>query len=416
VSYQDLEPYYEKAEWEIGVSGDVSGDPFHAPRRRPLPMPPLPPNREHELLYPAAKRLGLHPFDIPMLRNSVPYNGRPACMRCRWCVGFACEVDAKCGTHNTVIPKALATKNCELRTECVVKEILTNEHGRVTGITYFDAHDQLQQQDADLVVVSCGAIESARLLLNSKSRLFPEGLGNRHDWVGRNLQGHTYSGAFGLMPMDIYDDLGPGAGIAISDYNHGNPGLIGGAMLANEFIRLPIQFVSMIPPGLPRWGKAHKDFMRSAYRRAIAVQGPTQEMPVFDSRVQVDPVVKDHWGIPVARLSGDKHPHTIEISTVMAGKAEAWIKEAGAVQTWKKLPGPGLSAGQHQAGTCRMGNNPASSVVNRYCQVHDVDNLFVIDASVHVTNGGFNPVLTIMAMAYRASDHLVKQWKGTRFA
>jgi choline dehydrogenase-like flavoprotein len=415
ISYQDLEPYYEKAEWEIGVSGDDSGNPFRAPRRKALPMPPLPPNREYEILFPAAKRLGLHPFDIPMLRNSVPYNGRPACMRCRWCVGFACEVDAKCGTHNTVIPKALATKNCALRTESVVKEILTNDRGRVTGVTYFDVHDQLQQQDADLVVVSCGAIESARLLLNSRSKFFPNGLGNRYDWVGRNLQGHTYTGAFGLMPMDIYDDLGPGAAIAISDYNHGNPGLAGGAMLANEFIRLPYQFVSMIPPGLPRWGKAHKDYMRSAYRRAIAVQGPTQEMPVFDARVEADPAVKDYWGIPVARLSGGKHPHTIEIGTVMAGKAEAWLKEAGAIQTWKKLPGPGLSAGQHQAGTCRMGDDPQSSVVNRYCQVHDVDNLFVIDASVHVTNGGFNPVLTIMANAYHASDRLVKQWKGTRF-
>jgi len=215
--------------------------------------------------------------------------------------------------------------------------------------------------------------------------------------------------------MDIYDDLGPGAAIAISDYNHGNPGLAGGAMLANEFIRLPYQFVSMIPPGLPRWGKAHKDYMRSAYRRAIAVQGPTQEMPVFDARVEADPAVRDYWGIPVARLSGGKHPHTIEIGTVMAAKAEAWLKEAGAIQTWKKLPGPGLSAGQHQAGTCRMGDDPKSSVVNRYCQVHDVDNLFVIDASVHVTNGGFNPVLTIMANAYHASDRLVKQWKGTRF-
>jgi choline dehydrogenase-like flavoprotein len=416
VSYQDLEPYYEKAEWEIGVSGDDSGNPFCAPRRKPLPMPPLAPNREYEILYPAAKRLGLHPFNIPMLRNSVPYNGRPACMRCRWCVGFACEVDAKCGTHNTVIPKALATKNCELRTECVVKEILTNDSGRVTGVAYFDEHNRLEQQDADLVVVSCGAIESARLLLNSRSRLFPNGLGNRYDWVGRNLQGHTYTGAFGLMPMDIYDDLGPGAGIAISDYNHGNAGLAGGAMLANEFIRLPYQFVSMIPPGLPRWGKAHKDYMRSAYRRAIAVQGPTQEMPVFDARVEVDPAVKDYWGIPVARLSGGKHPHSIEIGTAMAAKAEAWLKEAGAIQTWKKLPGPGLSAGQHQAGTCRMGDDPANSVVNRYGQVHDVDNLFVIDASVHVTNGGFNPVLTIMAVAYHASAHLVKQWKGAGFA
>jgi choline dehydrogenase-like flavoprotein len=100
----------------------------------------------------------------------------------------------------------------------------------------------------------------------------------------------------------------------------------------------------------------------------------------------------------------------------MAGKAEAWLKEAGALETWKKLSGPGLSAGQHQAGTCRMGNDPMTSVVNRHCQVHDIENLFVIDASVHVTNGGFNPVLTIMAIAYYASEHLVKQWKGTRFA
>ena len=109
ISYADLEPYYEKAEWEIGVSGDDANNIFRSPRRRQLPMPPLPPNREYEILKPAAQRLGLHPFDIPMLRNSVPYNGRAACMRCRWCVGFACEVDAKNGTQNTAIPTALAT-------------------------------------------------------------------------------------------------------------------------------------------------------------------------------------------------------------------------------------------------------------------------------------------------------------------
>jgi choline dehydrogenase-like flavoprotein len=176
ISYRDLEPYYEKAEWEIGVSGDISADPFQGPRRKPLPMPPLPPNREYEILHPAAKRLGLHPFDIPMLRNSIPYNGRPACMRCRWCVGFACEVDAKCGTHNTVIPKALATKNCEIRTECVVKEILTGDRGCATGVAYFDADNRLQRQDADLVIVSCGAIESARLLLTRRQAV-PERLG-----------------------------------------------------------------------------------------------------------------------------------------------------------------------------------------------------------------------------------------------
>jgi choline dehydrogenase-like flavoprotein len=158
ISYDDLEPYYEEAEWEIGVAGDDSNNPFRAPRKKPLPMPPLSPTREYEILKPAAQRLGLHPFDYPMLRNTVPYNGRPACMRCRWCVGFACEVDAKCGTHNTVLPKALATKNCDLRTECIAKEILTDSQGRVRGVSHFDSHDRLQEQPADLVVVSCAAI------------------------------------------------------------------------------------------------------------------------------------------------------------------------------------------------------------------------------------------------------------------
>jgi choline dehydrogenase-like flavoprotein len=111
LSYQDLEPYYTKAEWEIGVSGDDSNNIFKGARSRPLPMPPLPPSGEHLILKAAAERLKLHPFDIPMLRNTVPYNGRGGCMRCRWCAGFACEVDAKCGTHNTVIPRALATGN-----------------------------------------------------------------------------------------------------------------------------------------------------------------------------------------------------------------------------------------------------------------------------------------------------------------
>ena len=415
IGYADLEPYYEKAEWEIGVSGDDSGNPFKAPRKKPLPMPPLPPNREYEILKPAALRLGLHPFDIPMLRNSVPYNGRGACMRCRWCVGFACEQDAKNGTQNTVIPKALATGNCELKTEAVAKEILTDGRGRARGVAWFDDHDHLHEDAADVVVVSCAAVESARLLLNSKSPRYPGGIGNRHDWVGRNLQGHTYTGAIGLFEMETYDDIGPGAGIAISDYNHGNPGLAGGAMLCNEFIRLPYQFIGVMPPSVPKWGREHKEFVRKWYRRSIAVQGPTQEMPVFDARVQVDPKVRDHWGIPVARMSGDKHPHTIEIGMAMCERAERWLKEAGATFTWKKLPGRGLSGGQHQAGTCRMGDDPKTSVVDRFCRVHDVDNLFVIDGSVHVTNGGFNPVLTIMAIAYYASENLLKTWKGTRF-
>jgi len=414
ITYQDLEPYYTKAEWELGVSGDDANNIFKGARSRPLPMPPLPPSREHLILKAAAERLHLHPFDIPMLRNTVPYNGRGPCMRCRWCAGFACEVDAKCGTQNTVIPRALATGHCTLRTECVARKILIGDHGQATGVQYFDERGRLREQPADGVIVSASATETPRLLLNSACRLFPRGMGNRYDWVGRNLMGHAYSGAYGLMPTETYDDLGPGASIAICDYSHGNPGLVGGAMLCNEFIRLPIHVSGYRPPGVPAWGAGHKEFMRTYFKRCISVHGPVQEMPVFNARVEVDPGVVDAWGIPVVRLSGARHPRDLEVANFISAKAAAWLKEAGATTTWPKLPGKGLSGGQHQAGTCRMGDDPKTSVVDRNCRVHDMPNLFVIDGSVHVTNGGFNPVLTIMAIAYMASEQIVRNWKGAQ--
>lgn len=416
LSYDDLEPFYERAEYEIGVSGDYSGTPFHGPRRRDLPMPPLPANREFEILEPAARRLGLHPFALPMARNSVPYNGRGPCMRCRWCVGFACEVDAKNGSQNTVIPTALATGNCTLHTQCMVTEVLTDDRGRARGVRWIDKEGHRQEQLSDIVVVSACAIESARLLLNSKTRLFPTGLGNRCDQVGRHLQGHHYTGAVGYFDFDTYDDIGPGASVAITDYNHGTPGLCGGGMLANEFIRLPIHMLDRLPAETPRWGLRHKQAMRAFHKRSIVIMGPTQQIPTASGRVTVDPAVKDKWGLPVARFEGNVHPHTFEIGEVQARRAETWLKEAGATGTTVSAGRPSLvSAGQHQAGTCRMGSDPHGSVVNKYCQVHDIDNLFVIDSSVHVTNGGFNPVLTIMANAYHASEALVRNWKGTQF-
>jgi choline dehydrogenase-like flavoprotein len=414
VTYDDLEPFYEKAEYEIGVAGEAS-NPFAAPRRKPYPMPPFRYNTEGRLLEGSARRLGFHPFPIPMLRNSVPYGGRAACIGCRYCVGFACEVQAKCGTHNTVIPIAMATGNCAVRTQAMVNQVLTDGKGRATGVSYYDKNGRLATQSADLVVVSGAATETARLLLNSRSTLFPTGLGNRHDWVGRNLQGHAYCGAWGLFEDEVYDDVGAGATIAICDFNHGTPGLRGGGMLANEFIRLPYLFSRNRPDGAPRWGREHKDFQRKYFKRSISVIGPVQEMPVFDCRVELDPDLKDRWGIPVARISGARHPHDLEIAQFMASKADAWLKETGATRTFLRLPGSGVSGGQHQAGTCRMGNDPKTSVVNRHCQVHDVDNLFVVDGSVHVTNGGYNPVLTIMAIAYWASDYITREWKGTGF-
>jgi choline dehydrogenase-like flavoprotein len=414
ISYQDLEPFYTKAEWEIGVSGKAGANPFEGPRSKPYPMPPLPPNTEASLLAPVARKLGWHPFPLPMAINSTEYQGRPGCIACPHCVGFACEVEAKNSTAVTTIPRALATKHCQLKSECIARRIATNGRGEAVAVEYYQ-NKQLYSQPCRAVVVSCSATETPRLLFNSASKLFPNGLGNRNGWVGRNLQGHAYSGADGLFERDTFDGVGPAARVACCDFNHGLPdGLKGGALLANEFIRLPYLFSRRTPPGTPRWGLEHKRFVRKYYKRTMSLKGPVQEMPMFDSRVELAPGLTDAWGIPTVRLSGQTHPNNLAVGRFIAARCEEWLKEAGASKTWLSVPGKGISGGQHQAGTCRMGNDAKTSVVDRYCRIHDMPNTYVVDGSVHVTNGGFNPSLTIQAIAYWASAKMVKDLRKPR--
>jgi choline dehydrogenase-like flavoprotein len=239
----------------------------------------------------------------------------------------------------------------------------------------------------------------------------PNGIGNNSDQVGRHLQGHYYPRAIGLFPEPVNDWQGPGASTATCQFNHNNDSIIGGGMLADEFIVLPIIFWKrLLPPDLPRWGAANKQFMRDNYRRVTDISGPVQEIPSPDARVTLDPKVRDRYGIPVVHLSGTTHPETVRTAAFILERAIEWQKAAGAVQVWGKPPTLGLSAGQHQAGTARMGDDPAASVVDRWSKVHGHDNLFVADGSVHVTNGGFNPVLTIMALAWRTAEHIAQVW------
>jgi choline dehydrogenase-like flavoprotein len=410
ISYEDLAPYYERAEWEIGVAGDSNAPVYQGLRQRGYPMPPVPTNLKRSIMERGAARLGWQTAPVPLLINSVPYQGRPGCVQCGMCVGFACPSESKNGTHNTMIPRALATGNCTLLTEAQVERITTDDQGRVTGVSLFKREgDDVQQRTirANRVIVSSGAIESARLLLNSASAAHPTGLGNRYDQVGRNLQGHVYTGAFGLFDEETEECLGPGVSLSTSEFNHNNPGIIGGGMLANEFVKLPIIFWrSTLPPALPRWGLANKQHMRDYFRRTLQIYGPIQETPNRESRVTIDTKVKDRFGMPVARLSGLVHPESLRTADYMRARAEEWQEACGATHIWSYPNRPGLSGGQHQAGTCRMGNDPQNSVTDAWGRVHDHDNLFVIDGSLHVTNGGFNPVLTIMALAFRCAEHI----------
>jgi choline dehydrogenase-like flavoprotein len=310
-----------------------------------------------------------------------------------------------------MIARGLATGNCTLVSEAMVERILVSEAGRVTGVAYFDAAGERIEVTADIVVVSGGAIESARLLLNSKSRSEPNGLGNNSDQVGRHLQGHYYPGALGLFPNPVQDNLGPNVSVATSEFNHDNDGIVGGGMLADDSTVLPIIFWRRkLPPDLPRWGAANKNFMRDNYLRVADIIGPVHEIPSPESRVRVDASVRDKFGIPVAHLSGTTHPETVRTAAFMHERAREWLRASGAIKIWGSPPPLYLSAGQHQAGTCRMGNDPQTSVVDPFGRVHGHENLFVIDSSVHVTNGGYNPVLTIMALAFRAAERITQTW------
>ena len=410
LGYDELAPYYERAEWAIGASGDGAASGRYAPRHRDYPMPPLPPNRQGQLLRRGAAALGWETLPVPLLINSEEYHGRPGCLRCQHCVGFACPNGAKNGTHNTAIPRALATGNCELVTGAMVERIVT-AGGRASGVSYFDAADRHRTARAAVIVLAGGAVETARLLLNSPTAREPRGLGNNTDQVGRNLQGHLYTGVNARFADSIWDGLGPGVSTATLRFAHGNAGVIGGGMLADEFVLLPIIFQKRsLPPDLPRWGAANKAFMREQYRHVTDIKGPVQEIPSPDARVTLDPTVRDRWGLPVAHFSGTTHPETVRTATFLQERAREWAEASGAVQTWSAPPRLHLYAGQHQAGTCRMGDDPVRSVVDRWCRVHGHDNLYIADGSPHVTNGPVNPVLTIMALAYRTAGGILRDW------
>lgn len=411
ISYEDVEPYYEKVEWEIGVFGDRDTMTHLPPYQKDYPMPPLDLPKKSQVLKRGLDTLGWDMIRLPRLINSVPYNGRPACIRCQHCVGFACPVDAKNGTQNTMITRALDSGNCTVRSNTIVSQLLTDDGGRVYGVTIVDEDGQSINLRSDVVVLSCGAVETARLLLNSKTKQEPYGIGNNHDQVGRHLQGHYYPGGFGLLEEKIWDGVGPGATIATAKFNHGNDGIVGGGMLTDEDIILPIIFwKTALPPDVPKWGQANKDFMRESYGRIVNVRGPVQEIPNPEGRVTVNSVVTDKYGIPVVHLSGTTHPETIRTAEFMKTKAFEWMTAAGAVKMWGNDPKLRLSGGQHQSGTTRMGDDPVNSVVDKWCSVHGHDNLFVADGSVHVTNAGFNPVETIMALAWRTAENIAKTW------
>src|SRR5215472_6169773 len=366
IAYDELEPYYEKAEYELGVSGDEW--PFGPPRRNPLPLPPVPDNKEAEVLFPAARRLGWKPFHTPLAILSRDYRGRAACVRCAYCNGFGCEVGAKSSTLVSVIPEALRTGHCKLIPDAFAREITVNARGNPDGVLYQEAGSrEWKKIEARAVVVCCSATETPRLLLNSKSRFFPRGIGNEKDQVGRNIENDGGLFAYGLFEREATDQLGPGVCFGVDDFQF-RSGAVAAGILSNYHTRPPLGFVRRIgaPENVRPYGAELKAFYRKYFLRSLWLYATCHTYPRAGNRVDVDPEVRDGRGVPVSRITYRQHARNAEEVQFMVDRCQQLLQEAGAAVIVKpqvqRESESGIST--HQQGSCRMGKDPASSVVD----------------------------------------------------
>ena len=410
IRYADLEPYYTKVEWEVGVSGLAGASPFDPPRSKPYPMPPLPVKGSGVIFERAALKLGWNPFPAPMAILSEPRPGRSACVNCGFCLGFGCEVKAKSSSLASMIPLAEKSAKCEIRPNSYVHKIEVDERGCATGAVYFDEQKVVHLQKAKAVIVCANGAETPRLLLLSASNKFPDGLANSSGQVGKNLMFNTAAVSVAVFDEPVNDYKGFAVSRLLHDFYELDPqkvGFYGGGGMDARYDMTPIGFAfGGLPPGSPRWGQDYKAALIHNFSRTIEIFGHGTSLPVEDNSFSIDPDVKDAWGLPALRLTYKDHPDDVKLAKWLADRSMELLDAAGAKQKWTYPIGE-QQFGVHLLGTCRMGNNPKTSVIDADHQAHDVKNLFLCDGGSFVTSGRGQPTMTIMALAFRAADRIM---------
>src|SRR5712672_1152224 len=355
LSYTDLEPFYDRAEYELGVSGKAGnlqgqkvagGNVFEAPRRRDYPLPPLQTDQSGVLFEEAARKLGYHPFSSPHAIISQAYRGRPGCTYCGFCQAFGCHVGAKSSTLVTLLPQADATGNFKLVTGAMCHHINSDDSGRATGVSYYGPDGADNTIEAELVILAPFIYDNTRLLLLSKTAKFPDGLANSSGHVGKHFMTHLRARvqiAFDDEYVNVY--MGPSAQKhSIDDFNsdnfdHGGMGFIRGAQISVGPVALeggPIGAVTMNPPpGTPRWGAAYRDFFAKYYARHAAIAAQIEDLPYPHQTIDLDPNVRDAWGLPAPRLTYDsRRPNELARTEFMMKKIEEIGRAMGATQVW----------------------------------------------------------------------------------
>ena len=381
----ELAPFYDRAESKMGVTGTQG-------------IPQSEETNNYKVFAAGAKLAGYKSVSSKrMAINPVARDGRPGCQQISFCHS-GCAIGAKWSTLYTEIPKAEATGHFELRANSMAVRIEHDASGKVTGVVYTDAEGKLQEQKARAVCVAGNVVETARILLNSESALFPQGLANSSDQVGRNYMRHTFGAAVAVMPYPV--NLHRGArqtGILYDEHRHDEQrGFAGGYQL--QAIAFDPHTVSSTIGG---WGSEHAVFMEN-YTNQAALFITGEDPPEKNNRISLHPTRTDANGLPVPVVEYRNHKNTNSMRDHAIVSSKRIYESLGATHFW----GGDASVGCHNMGVARMSKNPNDGVTNRWGQAHDVSNLFVSDGSVFSTSGAGNPTLTIVALAIRQAEHI----------
>ena len=421
VTYDDLEPFYDKVEYLIGVSGLGGSNSFESPRARDYPLPPLQTTGYMERAHAAMTNLGYHPFQQPAAILSEPYgDNRPACTYCGFCQWFGCWNGSKSSTLASAIPAAEQTGRLEIRSNSRVMRILSNDQGQVTGVEYVDENGVLQEQPAGVVILSSFVYENTRLLLLSPGAAYPNGLSNNHGQVGKYFISQGLVSRLGLFPKEVLnlDSGSVSQATVIDDFNgdnfdHTGLNFIRGASIqARNQELFPIVASKRLAPGVPTWGSAYKRWLSENSQSVGSSLAQLEVLPYQRNFLDLDPTRKDPKGVPVVRITFDLGDNERTAFAFLKPKVDGILKEMGATETWGADTIAPAPINTHLYGGTRFGDSPDMSVVDRYCLSHEAPNLAVIGGSNFPSTAGYNPTQTIQAVAWHAADYIATHFQS----
>ena len=405
IDYHTLAPFYAENDRMMGVSG-LSGDPAYPPKE-PM-MPPLPLGKSGQTLARGMNKLGWHWWPSDSAVATEDYHGRARCINLGHCLG-GCAQGAKASTDITYWPEAIRA-GVELRTRCRVREITTNDQGMATGAIYYDADGVEHFQAAEVVVMACNGVGTPRILLNSTSARFPDGLANSSGLVGRNLMFHPYAAITGYFDQALDGYRGPGNCIWSQEFYETDRSRDFLRGYTFEFTRgrgPVITALAGMRSGRVPWGDEHHNEYRRIFNRSTGMVAICEDLPEAHNRVTLDPTLVDSNGIPAPKITYKLSDNSRRMLDHAVARATEALRAAGAYEVASETP---LAVGGwHLMGTARMGSDPTRSVVNEWGRSHDVKNLFIVDGSIFVTSAGVNPTSTIQALTLYIADAMKKR-------